>query len=86
MDMDSEVFRGKSKASAQRWRDVVEIILTDMGAHDSTMDEKGCSLYFYVSTKLHQVLGMIISEMVLCLMYMNFTFSLSCYNSSYRVS
>jgi len=57
------MFRGKAKA-ATRWRDVVEVILTDMGAHDGTIDEKGCCLFLYLNITSGQVLGMLITEIV----------------------
>ena len=62
--MDSDAFRNSSKLSAQRWRTVVGVILTEMGAHDRTLEEVGCSLYLYVDTLPGVVLGMIISEQV----------------------
>lgn len=62
--MDADVFRSKKLSSAQRWRAVVEVILTDMGAHDNTLDERGCSLYLYVNTIVGEVMGMIITEQV----------------------
>jgi hypothetical protein len=62
--MDSDMFRNNSKLSSRRWRAVVEVILAEMGAHDSTVQEKGGDLYLYVDTKEGVVMGMIITEQV----------------------
>ena len=64
INMDSDVFRNSSKLSSQRWRAVVEVVLTDMGAHDGTLEEKGCDLYLYVDALQGVVKGMIITEQV----------------------
>jgi hypothetical protein len=78
INMDSDVFRNSSKLSSQRWRAVVTVILTDMGAHDSTLEEKGCTLYLYVDTVQGVVMGMIITEQVrasqVCLLSLSILF------------
>ena len=62
--MDQDTFRHATRASAQRLRDIVQVILTEMGSAPTAIQEKGGTLYLYIKSVQAIVLGMIIIEQV----------------------